>query len=167
MKEKEFYKAYNTNYKNFKVFKELSGTDYCLLNVFLSKTEYCNSDKAYGGQTFSISTKCKKELCEEFDISATIFERTIRKLVSGGIIRRIEDKRGMYQVNPFCYAFGGEADVDKFRALCLKNEWFRDTDVKPSKLIRTEAVAKIVSIESKAAEKRVADRAINRMFAEG
>ena len=162
---KDYCKMYFNNFSNFKIYDELTGTDFLLLNLFLRKTEYCNPEKAYGGQTFSISTTAKKDICEKHDIGISSFERSIKHLVDGGIIRRIPDKRGMYQVNPFLYGFGGEADVERFRELCIKNEWFRDSDAKPSKLIRSTSAANIVSIETKS-QKRVADRAINR-FMEG
>lgn len=169
MKEKEFYKTYTTAKKNFKVFKKMTGTEYYLLNEFLGKTEYCNADKAYSGQTFSVSTAWKKELCAELEISTRAFESAIKTMVDGGIIRRIPEKKGMYQVNPFVFGFGKEDDVDKFRAICLKNEWFRDTDAKSSKLVKTAEAAKVISIESKATQKRVAESNISSIsrFMEG
>lgn len=164
--ERKYYKSYTEAMNNFSVFSKMTAIDHVVLMFILQKTEYCNSDKPFGGQTISISSKNKKEICEKLQITANKFEDSIRTFVNGGLIRRIPDKRGMYQVNPFIWGFGREEDVEKFRDVCMKNEWFRDTDAKPSKLVKTKAVANIIPIESKSTPKLVADRAINR-FMEG
>lgn len=167
--QKNFYKVYSENLNNFNVFRKLNNTDYYLLyNVFLPACEYANSDKAFGGQTISITAVDKKTICSELEISDATFERTIKKLVDSNIFRRCTDAdgkmmRGLYQVNPYVFGIGKDEDVFKLRSSAEKAGWFTDGAAK-TKLVKSVS-DNIVQIKEKKI-KRVADKvsSIDAMF---
>lgn len=105
---------------------KLCQSDLLLLFYLVNEAKLINDESGFGGNTISISAKEKKEYCKCRNISTKTFERNIKALVDSGLIRRIPNFVGLYQLNPFIWGLGKKEEVKKLQAKSVAAGWFKN-----------------------------------------
>lgn len=109
-KEPDFIKLYlNT----VCVFKGLSQSATPVLFEFCKYMTYANNAD---GQIIMINSYIKEKISEELNLSVKRINQVLTSIIKSGIFKRIENKRGIYIVNPYIIGKGEWKDIKELRA---------------------------------------------------
>lgn len=94
-----------------------NGLNKALSPILISLCNYMTwADDSHKGQIIFMNSYTKEQVANKLGVSVKRINQALTDIVKSDIFRKIEGKRGVYEVNPYIIARGKWNDIKKLRA---------------------------------------------------